>query len=173
MHELISCEFITSILLCRFVSQSSRHSHWHVNIVCYSYECRNVHTVSAHCDAFPFAFTQMPHKGSTHTHALYLRLKYACPAIEKECQRGDQKEQGVPSAESAHANNQSMRWPAVESIRIYLQPTYLWPKVAQTNMRHALRLPFASCRFWRFARYLQSIGSTSSQLMDQPHAQES
>lgn len=67
MHELISCEFITSILLCRFVSQSSRHSHWHVNIVCYSYECRNVHTVSAHCDAFPFAFTQMPHKGSTHT----------------------------------------------------------------------------------------------------------
>lgn len=29
MHELISCEFITSILLCRFVSQNSRHSHWH------------------------------------------------------------------------------------------------------------------------------------------------
>lgn len=150
-----------------------------MNIVCFSYECRNVHTVRAHCDAFPFACTHMPHKGGAHTHTVYFRLKYACPAIEKECQRRDwprgrdQEVKGVPSAESAHANNQSMRWPAVESIRIYLQSTYLRPKVAQTNMRHALWLPFASCRFWRFARYLHLIGATSSQLMDQPHAQES
>lgn len=85
---------------------------------------------------------------------------------------GQEEEQGVPSPESAHANNQSMRSPADESIRIYLKPTYLRLQVAQTNMRPALRLPFASCRFWRFARYLQLIGVTSSQLIDQPHVQE-
>lgn len=58
---------------------------------------------------------------------------------------GQEEEQGVPSPESVHANNQSMRSPADESIRIYLKPTYLRLQVAQTNMRPALRLPFASC----------------------------
>lgn len=88
--------------------------------------------------------------------------------------RGQEEKQGAPSPESAHANNQSMRSPADESIRIYLKPTYLRLQVAQTNMRPALRLPFALCLmpFWRFARYLQLIGVTSSQLIDQPHVQE-
>lgn len=184
LHKLISCEFITSVLLCRFVSQNSRHSHWHSQYelwISYAF-----HVSAAVCILCALSVTHS-HSHShefrikeTHTHThTHTYTHCTCDwnmhvLLLKRNARGARgrpgEAAGVPSPESAHANNQSMRWPAVESIRIYLQLTYLRLQVAQTNMRHALRLPFASCLmahascFWRFARHLKLIGATSLQL---------